>query len=183
MNRFVLKALLASVAAGLISQEVKAQWIDRNWGMNPLGRNSIDVVNRYWLLDQGDADLRATARQEIANLRNAANQPEPPPSPNLRFLIGSWSIRGRDADGSNWTGAATIGANRRMAASFRRMSPWGAVSQGAYTASFGYYANDNIQVVVDRPFQVQVNRIDWVNADRFIVTPRFGAQLTYDRVR
>lgn len=188
MRHFMLRAIIAIAGMGLGSAEVWAQ----QWRLDrpvPLGDFEAWNNNRVDFHREQDrlADERLRRDLEAARRRGvfdgARNRPEPPPSQNLPLLIGRWTARTQDADGTNWIGTVTYQPNQRLVASFRGRSPWGAVAQQNFAANFDYYANGNIRVVVDRPFEIQVNRIDWVNNNRFIVTPRSGPRLTYDRVR
>ena len=97
-------------------------------------------------------------------------------------LIGAWSVHSQDA-GVNWVGRVVFGSNFRLMAAFRGTIPSGEAVEQNFGAGFSYYADGRIVVVVDQPREVQINRITWIDRDRFLVTPQFGAPLTYDRVR
>jgi hypothetical protein len=134
---------------------------------------------RFRMYDQLN-EQRAAIRARLARQVPATRQP---PSPLLPLLVGTWSVHSRDVDGTNWLARVVFDSNQRLAAAFRGTSPRGEVSQQNFTASYSYFANGNIVVAVDHPGEVQINRIRWLNRNRFIVTPQVGSELTYDRLR
>lgn len=183
MKRIIINSILLAVMATACMSNANGQFellpnengdLETTWNM--FHRHQGDRFRMYQQLDEQRAAIRARLTLQAAPARQ-------PPSPNLPLLIGAWSVHSRDVDGTNWVARVVFDSNQRLAAAFSSTSRQGAVSQQNFTAAYSYFANGNIVVVVDRPAEVQVNRIRWLNRNRFIVTPQFGSELIYDRLR
>lgn len=104
------------------------------------------------------------------------------PSPLTPNLVGVWAVEGVDAAGVRWAGQIAYFPNQRVAAQLRGMTPGGAVGLRQWTGHFGYYANGTLAVVVDRPWQIQAHRIEWLHPHSFVLFSA-GGRWAHQRVR